>query len=216
MKGRTHPRCTSLHDAQLVVAREFGFSSWRRLQDAVARKSVDMGEGYRALITGGAGFIGSHLAEILVTRGHHVTIVDDLSVGSRSNVSHLLDDPQCELVIGDICDDQSMDRLVADADVVYHLVATIPQACGEIVNIGTRSEHSLLELADLVKAATRSDSSMTHISYDRLPSGDFHRHIPWKTPNLSKARKLIGYSQVHAIEECLHDIVALDSDPGIA
>lgn len=365
--ARVHPRRLqtgptrdpSLHDAQVVVAREFGFASWQRLQDAVTRKRGDQTDGLRALITGGAGFIGSHLSETLLAQGHHVIALDDLSCGSQENVDHLLADARFELIVGDICDADLVDRLVGEVDLVFHLAAAIhsdklpdplhlwrtnvdgthivveaasrhavrflqasssvvygktegretlredadlilgdgslpgwdyavskianehlvqahiehhglrativrpfnvigprskeavvPQflqqassrspltihgdgshrrcftdvrdvsqalarlilcddACGQIVNIGTRTEHSLTQLSQLVKRATQSDSTVTHIPYDKLPSGGFHQHIPWKTPNLSKARKLIGYTAVHPLEECLQEMVAL-------
>ena len=369
---RVHPRWTndargfSLHDAQLVVAREFGYSSWRRLQDAVAREQAVVTDGHRILITGGAGFIGSHLAETLVARGHDVIVLDDLSSGSRNNVVRLLDDSHFELVVGDVCDADLVDRLVAGVDVVFHLAAIIgnpvfkvdplllwrtnidgsevvveaasrhnvrfllasssvvygktdgretlkedadliigsgglpgwdyaiskvanerlthahverhdlratvvrlfsvvgprsrgtvvptflgqalsrnsltvhgdgthrrcftdvrdvveglvrlancDDACGEVVNIGSRNELSLMQLADLVKTVTHSDSPLEYIPYERVLAGEIQQHIPWKTPSLSKARKLIGFAAAHPVEECLHEILAsCDNDTG--
>ena len=370
---RSHPRWSttggpssdaSLHDAQLVVAREFGFASWRRLQTTVTRPDDESTGSQRILITGGAGFIGSHLAEALVGRGHHVLSLDDLSTGSQQNVAHLLKQDRFDLIVGDVCDADVVDRLVAEADVTFHLAADIghspdvdtlrlwrtnvdgtevvvdacsrhdvrfmltsssvvygktdgretlredadlilesggqpgwdyavskvaneqltqahmarhnlrativrpfnvigprstaavvpkfvqqarghapitvhgdgthrrcftdvrdvveafvrlaasPDACGETVNVGSRDEYSLLQLADLVKSATHSESPVTRTPYDQLPMGEYQRHIPWKTPNLSKARKLVGYSPVHSIQECLHEIVALGDGPG--
>jgi UDP-glucose 4-epimerase len=79
----------------------------------------------RALITGGAGFIGSHLAEALLAAGHQVTAIDNLSTGSRSNVEHLLDRPQFELVVEDVLNEECIARLVAGADVVFHLAAAV-------------------------------------------------------------------------------------------
>ena len=363
--SRVHPRWSSvagnfsLHDAQLVVAREFGFSSWRRLQDAVAREQVADADGCRALITGGAGFIGSHLAETLVARGHSVTVLDNLSSGSRDNVAHLLAGTDFELVVGDVCDADVVDHLVAGVDVVFHLaaiigypvndvdplqlwrtnvdgsevvieaasrpsvrfllasssvvygktqgrdtlredadlilgsggldgwdyaiskvanerltqahvdrhdlrgtivrlfnvvgprslVAVVPtfldqalsrspltihgdgshrrcytdvrdvveglvrlvscdDACGEIVNIGSRNELSLNQLTRLVKTVTHRDSGVEYIPYERVLAGEIQRHIPWKTPCLTKARKLIGFAPAHAMNECLHEMLA--------
>lgn len=79
----------------------------------------------RALITGGAGFIGSHLAEALVAAGHSVVAIDNLATGSRSNIEHLLPQPAFRFVEGDVLNEPLMDRLMADADVVYHLAAAV-------------------------------------------------------------------------------------------
>tara|TARA_B100000809_G_scaffold190695_1_gene189329 strand:- start:25 stop:420 length:396 start_codon:yes stop_codon:yes gene_type:complete len=80
-------RGLSLHDAQLVVAREFGFSSWRRLVDTVDRRQQNGDPSRHVMVTGSAGFIGSHLAERLLAQGHRVTALDDLSTGSRIRIS---------------------------------------------------------------------------------------------------------------------------------
>ncbi len=77
-----------------------------------------------ALITGGAGFIGSHLAEALAPR-HRVTVVDDLSTGSRDNLRSLEGQPGFRLVEGSVLDAGLVDSLVGEADVVYHLAAAV-------------------------------------------------------------------------------------------
>ena len=79
----------------------------------------------RALITGGAGFIGSHLAETMLAAGHSVSVVDDLSTGSRENISHLQRHRGFECVIGSVTDDRLMQSLVQRADVVFHLAAAV-------------------------------------------------------------------------------------------
>jgi UDP-glucose 4-epimerase len=78
----------------------------------------------RYLITGGAGFIGSHLADRLVGRGDEVVLVDDLSTGARHNVEHLLDSG-VSLVEGTILDHPLISGLVAKVDVVVHLAASV-------------------------------------------------------------------------------------------
>jgi len=78
-----------------------------------------------SLITGGAGFIGSHLAERLLRDGEKVTIIDDLSTGSFENIAHLEDDPKFEYVIDTILNEEVMAKLVAEVDVVYHLAAAV-------------------------------------------------------------------------------------------
>ena len=77
------------------------------------------------LVTGGAGFIGSHLAEAVVAAGDRVVAVDDLSTGSFRNVAHLSAGPSFELVVAGVEDDQTLEGLVRQADVVYHLAAAV-------------------------------------------------------------------------------------------
>jgi UDP-glucose 4-epimerase len=77
------------------------------------------------LITGGAGFIGSHLAERLLEQGHAVTVVDDLSTGSEGNVAHLRGRPGFQLVRGSVEDASTMAVLVSRCDAVYHLASAV-------------------------------------------------------------------------------------------
>ncbi|MHC4985656.1 MAG: GDP-mannose 4,6-dehydratase [Planctomycetota bacterium] len=77
------------------------------------------------LITGGAGFIGSHLAERLVADGCNVILVDDLSTGSMDNIAHLLDSPQVQFVRESVRNDTSMTPLVDRCDVIFHLAAAV-------------------------------------------------------------------------------------------
>ena len=79
----------------------------------------------RVLITGGAGFIGSHLTEILLADGCEVWALDDFSTGSRDNVAHLLDDPRYHLVVDTVLSQTVVNELVNKADVVYHLAAAV-------------------------------------------------------------------------------------------
>lgn len=79
----------------------------------------------QALITGGAGFIGSHLAEQLLQRGHRVTLLDDLSTGRYENIAHLDGHPDCQLVVGTILNETLVDKLMERCDVVFHLAAAV-------------------------------------------------------------------------------------------
>ncbi len=79
----------------------------------------------KALITGGAGFIGSHLAEELISRGHQVCVLDDLSTGRLENVTHLRENPNFELVVGTILNQYLVDKLVEKNDVIFHLAAAV-------------------------------------------------------------------------------------------
>ncbi|MFH1731776.1 MAG: GDP-mannose 4,6-dehydratase, partial [Planctomycetota bacterium] len=77
------------------------------------------------VITGGAGFIGSHLAEALLADGNSVTAIDDLSTGSPANVAHLRANPEFELVVESVTNQMVLDHLVRRADQVYHLAAAV-------------------------------------------------------------------------------------------
>ena len=77
------------------------------------------------LVTGGAGFIGSHLVDALLEQGHRVTVLDDLSTGNRANLEHHLADPRFEFVQGSILDQPLVARLVSAADAIYHLAAVV-------------------------------------------------------------------------------------------
>ena len=79
----------------------------------------------KALITGGAGFIGSHLAEHLISLGQHVTIIDDLSTGQLKNLAKIDGHPNLQIIIEDIRNRQVIDRLVSECDIIYHLAAVV-------------------------------------------------------------------------------------------
>lgn len=79
----------------------------------------------RVLITGGAGFIGSHLAERLITEGHSVTALDDMSTGRIENLKSLADNNQFALVEGNILDRELVQDLVDKSDIVFHLAAAV-------------------------------------------------------------------------------------------
>jgi UDP-glucose 4-epimerase len=79
----------------------------------------------RVLITGGAGFIGSHLAETLLDRGDEVHILDDLSTGSVSNISHLKPHPRFHYTIDTVMNERLLAELVDDCDTVVHLAAAV-------------------------------------------------------------------------------------------
>jgi len=79
----------------------------------------------RVLITGGAGFIGSHLADHLLETGHSVIALDDLSTGRHSNIEHLLGRPDFEFVLGSILNPDVVDDVVGRCETVFHLAAAV-------------------------------------------------------------------------------------------
>lgn len=84
-----------------------------------------MAQKIHALITGGAGFIGSHLADRLLKDGYQVTIIDNLLTGRWKNIAHLEKHPDFRYAIEDIRNAMIMDRLVSDCDIIFHLAAAV-------------------------------------------------------------------------------------------
>lgn len=78
-----------------------------------------------SVVTGGAGFIGSHLCEVLLAAGHDVVALDDLSTGSPVNLLGMLDQPRFRFVRGSVLDADLVDQLVAGCDRVFHLAAAV-------------------------------------------------------------------------------------------
>ena len=99
----------------------------------------------RTVITGGAGFVGSHLVEELSKRGHQVVILDDLSTGKLENIAPLLEKGNVEFIQDSITDLPLLQRLFRGADYVFHLAAIasvsrsveVPQECHEVNATGT-------------------------------------------------------------------------------
>lgn len=93
----------------------------------------------KILITGGAGFIGSHLAEKLLQKGEEVFVIDDLSTGSLENISHLRKNKNLHFVKGSVLDEKLMTEIIEKVDQIYHLAAAV----GVKLILG-RPLHSLL------------------------------------------------------------------------
>ena len=87
----------------------------------------------KAIVTGGAGFIGSHLAEVLAERRYHVTVLDDLSTGSKENLTGLLNLSNADFVLGSITDLALLQKLCQGVDCVFHQAAipSVPRSIKE-------------------------------------------------------------------------------------
>ena len=81
--------------------------------------------GRSVLVTGGAGFIGSHLCELLLAQGWEVFVLDDLSTGAEQNVAHLREDPGFHLIVDSVLKSSVVNELVHRCDVVFHLAAAV-------------------------------------------------------------------------------------------
>ena len=91
----------------------------------------------RALVTGGAGFIGSHLVDALIEAGEQVVVLDDLSTGSRSNLAAHAASEQLRFERGSVLDQFAVDELISGVDLVYHLAAAV--GVNQIVGSPVRS-----------------------------------------------------------------------------
>lgn len=79
----------------------------------------------KGLITGGAGFIGSHLAERLLDLGHDVAVIDDLSTGAIDNIAHLKTSPRFSNVVDSVANESLLAEMIDQCDVVFHLAAAV-------------------------------------------------------------------------------------------
>lgn len=79
----------------------------------------------KILITGGAGFVGSHLADKFIGQGHEITVIDDLSTGRYANVEHLEGNPNFRLIIDTVLNAELMEELIRETDRVFHMASAV-------------------------------------------------------------------------------------------
>jgi UDP-glucose 4-epimerase len=156
----------------------------------------------RAFITGGAGFIGSHLADALIARGDSVTILDNLSTGSKKNISHL--EGKIAVHEGDIRDRELVDKLVSESDTVFHMAAALG-----VKNI---MEHTIESIDRnftgsevVLNAATKHDKRLLIAStseiYGKNPNQPLHEESDRVVGAPQKIRWT--YSDAKALEEAV-------------
>ena len=108
------------------------------------------------LITGGAGFIGSHLADKLINDGHEVHIIDNLSTGDLSNINHLIGNSKFKSTIASVTDYHTIEQFVADCDGIFHLAAAvgvklIMERPVETLTTNVSGTENVLKLANLYR-----------------------------------------------------------------
>src|SRR3712207_2486141 len=126
------------------------------------------------LVTGGAGFIGSHLATRLVETGRPVRVVDNLSTGSRGNLAHL--DGRVEFIEGDVADERTCARAVDGVEVVFHVAAlpSVPRSLADPWGSHDANVNATVRLLQAAHAAgvrrlVFSSSSSVYGDTPRLP-----------------------------------------------
>jgi nucleoside-diphosphate-sugar epimerase len=140
----------------------------------------------KSLITGGAGFIGSHLSEVLLADGEEVFVLDDLSTGSIENVRHLRDNRRFHLVVDSVLQPAIVNELVNKADAVYHLAAAV--GVKTIVEQPVRTLHVNLGGTETVLAACRRFDTPVLVASTSEVYGD-HRS---ETPLSETSRRIYG------------------------
>lgn len=158
----------------------------------------------RVLVSGGAGFIGSHVVERLLARGDEVLVIDDFSTGRSKNLSEAAGHPSLEVVRGSVCDEAQVSALVERADAVIHLAAAVgvrlamEQTVHTIENNVTGTRHVLLAAARQRKRTLLASSSEV---YGRSTRAPFREDAPLELGPTSSPRW--SYACSKALDEWL-------------
>jgi UDP-glucose 4-epimerase len=162
--------------------------------------------GSKCLVTGGAGFIGSHVAERLVELGHQVRVVDNLSTGRRENLAHL---DGVELLVGDLVSPEVCRRAVDGMQIVFHIAAlpSVPRSLADPwashdANVNATVQ-LLLACKDAgVKRVVYSSSSSVYGDTPRLPKAETMEPLPrspYATSKLSGEQYVLAFARAGII-----------------
>ena len=163
------------------------------------------------LITGGAGFIGSHLSDALIARGDTVTVLDNLSTGNRANIEQLLTHPNFKLIEGSILDTDLLDQEVRLVDHVLHLAAAVG-----VFNIIDKPLESLITnirgTENILEAASKHNKEVLIASsseiYGKNSSGPLNEESDRIVGSPLKSRW--SYSEAKAIDESMAQFYHLE------
>jgi len=156
----------------------------------------------KILLTGGSGFIGSHLAEKLLDLGHKVHVLDNLSTGRLQNVAHLRKNPDFTMTIGTILNFEKMEEIIKECDQIYHMAAAVGVKYiieNPLLSLQTNvigSEY-VLELANKYKAKVLvTSTSEIYGKSDKIPFSEKDDRLLGST-HISRW----GYSTAKAVDE---------------
>lgn len=156
------------------------------------------------LITGGAGFVGSHLTELLLDNGHEVTIYDDFSTGSFNNLAHLEHRDGLNIMTGDVRNKTLMQECVRDADMVYHLASAVGVQL--VVDKPVHTIDTIVEGTSTVLSACRTYRRPVLITSTSEVYGK-NENVPFKEEDDSvtgpPSRRRWGYACAKALDEFL-------------
>jgi UDP-glucose 4-epimerase len=160
------------------------------------------------LVTGGAGFIGSHLATRLAEMGRAVRVVDNLSTGSRANLAHL--EGRIEFIEGDLCDERTCARAVDGAEVVFHVAAlpSVPRSLADPWGSHDANVNATVRLLQAGRAAgvrrvVFSSSSSVYGDTPTLPKVEDVEPLPrspYAASKLSAEQYVLAYARAGLVE----------------
>jgi len=164
-------------------------------------------KGCKAIVTGGAGFIGSYLTEELLSRDFEVTVIDDFSAGSMENIRHLVRNPLLKVVREDLKSPKQLDRIVGEHDLIFHLAAnpevrvgqTEPKVHFEENVVVTFNLLEAIRRAEAVKTLVFTSTSTVYGEASVMPTPeDYGPCVPISTYGASKlASEALMTSYVH-------------------
>ena len=155
----------------------------------------------RILVTGGAGFLGSHLCERLLAEGHDVICVDNFFTGTKDNIAPLLDNPYFELLRHDVTF-----PLYVEVDEIYNLACPASPIHYQFDPVQTTktSVHGAINLLGLAKAVKDLTGSRSALVHAPLPQDDPRQ----RQPNITRAREALGWEPKVALREGLKPTIA--------
>jgi len=167
----------------------------------------------KLLITGGAGFIGSHLCEKYVKNGDTVICLDNFMNGNLTNIRHLLNYRNFKLVNGDIRDSDLLEKIIRDVDVVFHLAAQIhvdrsivePKLTYDINVLGTQNILEVARTYDVEKIISASTSEV-YGSTEYAPMDENHplnASHPYGASKIAADRMCYAYIKTYGMNICI-------------